>query len=174
MFKSKTLTADPKEHLRRTRILLDKNDNSLLAYAALELRFCIERIVHNQLALSDEVSRKIKKGYHPKTKKSEMMSIDPNSNHDYDIYYTDPQSGEKSYWGTYKNIPETKVNSIFGKLGAYLHMKPGLKLGVVDDPWYVETRAFLNETQMYLAERIENSEPYFSYTDLDNYELIKK
>jgi len=103
-----------------------------------------------------------------------MKSIDPNSDRDYDIYYRDSENGSKVFWGTYKNIPEEKVNTIYGKLGSYLHMKAGLRLGVENDPWYIEARTFLDKTEKFLAERIENSLPYFSYADIENYELIEK
>lgn len=174
MFGTKLLTADPQEHLRRAGILLDKNDDALLQYAALELRLCIERILHNQLTLCVLHSKKNKKGIDPKKKKLIMGNLDPASDFDYDIYYTNPEDGSRTFWGTYKNIPEEKVKGIEGRLGNYLHMKRELKLGISDDPWYRETRNFLTETQKYLAERTRNSEYYFSYSDVDNFELIKK
>ena len=53
--KNQNLTADPKEHLKRAKKLLKKNQNFLLLYAALELRFALERMVHNQLLFAEEV-----------------------------------------------------------------------------------------------------------------------
>ena len=174
MFQSKLLTADPKEHLKRADILLRENDNSLLQYAALEMRLAVERIIHNQLTLSGEHSRNNKKENDPKKKKLIMNQIDPESNHDYDIFLIDPESGGKIYWGEYKNIPESKIKTIEGRLGNLLHMKIGLKLGIENDPWYIKTRKFLEETQMYLAERISNSQYYFGYSETPSFELKKK
>lgn len=174
MFNSKLLTADPKEHLKRTKILLDQNDDSLLRYAALELRLAIERIVHNQLSLSEDTTKNNKGGNDPKKKKLIMNQIDPESDRDYDIYYTTPGTTDKIFFGTYKSIPESKVKSIEGRLGNLLHMATGIKLGVKDDPWYIETRAFLTETADYLTERITDSQFYFSFTDTDNFELVRR
>lgn len=103
-----------------------------------------------------------------------MNQIDRESDWDYDIYFIEPGTTEKSFWGTYKNIPESRVKSIEGRLGNLLHMATGIKLGVREDPWYIETRAFLTETTSYLAERITDSQYYFSYSDTDNFELVRR
>lgn len=174
MFNSNLLTSDPKEHLLRTRRLLKEKNDSYLLYAALEMRLAIERIVHNQLTLSEEHSRKDKKKNDPIRKKLVIGIIDPESNHDYDIFFNDPNSGNRVFWGTYKNIPKTKIKKIEGRLGNLLHMKLGLRLGVQDDPWYIETRDFLEVTCDYLIERITDSNYFFSYQGQENFELIKK
>jgi hypothetical protein len=174
MFNSNLLTADPKEHLLRARILLNQKNDSFLLYSALEMRLAIERIVHNQLTLSDQHSRGTKNKNDPKRKKLVMGIIDPESNDDYDIFYTDPDSGDRVFWGTYKNIPENRIKTIEGRLGNLLHMKLGLRLGVPEDPWYADTREFLDNTCDYLIERITDSKYFFSYQGLENFELIKK
>lgn len=174
MFNHKLLTADPREHLLRARILLDQENDSYLLYVALELRLAIERIVHNQLTLSIHHSKKDKKKNDPKRKKLIMGVIDPESDNDYDVYFIDPNDGVKKYWGTYKNIPVKKVKEIEGKLGNLLHMKLGLNLGIASDPWYTDTRQFLHSTCSYLIERITDSLYYFSFHGMDNFELIKK
>ena len=174
MFGSKLLTADPIEHLKRAEILLGLNDDSLLRYAALELRLAIERIIHNQLSLSEDTTKNNKGGSDPKKKKLIMNQIDPESDYDYDIYIINPGTTEKIFWGTYKSIPEAKVKSIEGRLGNLLHMALGINLGVKNDPWYIETRTFLTETTRYLTERITDSQYYFTFTDLQNYELIRR
>lgn len=173
-FGDKKLTADPKEHVRRAKSLLDLKNNALLLYAALELRLATERLQHNQLSLSENATINNKKGNDPKKKKLIMNNIDPNSDFDYEIYYNDSENGNKAYWGEYKNISTQQIKTIEGKLGNLLHMKVGLKLGIKDDPWYIETRKFLNDTAEYLTERLTNSDYYFSFKDLDNFELIKK
>ncbi len=174
MFQSRLLTADPNEHLSRAGILLGKNDNSLLQYAALEMRLAVERIVHNQLTLSEEHSKNDKKKNDPKRKKLIMNQIDPESDNDYEIYFTDSTTGKKVYWGEYKNIPESKIKSIEGRLGNLLHMKLGLNLGIENDPWYFKTRRFLEVTHSFLSERIKNSQYYFCFKETPNFELIKK
>ena len=138
------------------------------------MRLALERIIHNQLTLSEQHSRKDKKKNDPKRKKLVMGVIDPKSNCDYDIFYTDPNTGHKAFWGTCKNISEKKVKTIEGKLGNLLHMKIGLRLGVAEDQWYTDTREFLDNTCDYLTERITDSKYFFSFQGLDNFELIKK
>lgn len=174
LFGIKLLTADPKENIRRAKILLGQYDDSLLLYCALELRMAIERIVHNQLTLSEDHSMSAKGKNDPKRKKIIMNKIDPESNFNYNIYYIDPETKKKVYWGEYKNIPAKTVNEIEGKLGNLLHMKLGLMLGNSEDPWYSETRSFLTKTSIYLEERTSGSSYYFSYKDLDNFEFERK
>jgi len=59
------LTADPKEHLSRARKLLAKRHNSLLLYAALEIRFALERMVDSQLMFAEKISSATLKKYDP-------------------------------------------------------------------------------------------------------------
>ena len=174
MFRSKLLTADPKEHLRRAELLLRKNNNAFLLYAALELRLATERIQHNQYTMYENHSLKSKRQSDPVRKKLIQEQIDPESDSDYIIYFTEPQTGNRILWGEYKNIPENRVKKIEGRLGNLLHMKLGLKLGVADDLWYHETRSFLESTTDYLKERTEGSCYYFSFKDLDGFQFEKK
>jgi len=174
MFNSKTLTADPSEHLRRAKILLDLENDSLLLYAALEMRLAIERIIHNQLTLSELHSKKEKKKNDPKRKKLIMGKLDPNSDYDCDIFYIDENTQKNIYWGTYKNIPTQKVKKIEGKLGNLLHMKLGVKLRNEEDQWYTETRDFLTKNCRYLTERITDSIYYFNFQNMENYEFVIK
>lgn len=173
-FNTKLLTADPKEHIRRSELLLGFENNSFLLYAALELRLALERIIHNQYTLSEEQKRGSKKKNDPKRKKLIMNMIDPSSDHDYEIYYVDPQTSEEIFWGVYKNISEKWVKEIDGKLGSLLHMKLGLNLGIETDPWYNKTREFLEETTEFLKERTTDSVSYFSYNDSESFLLKKK
>ena len=103
-----------------------------------------------------------------------MNMIDPSSDHDYEIYYVDPQTSEEIFWGVYKNISEKWVKEIDGKLGNLLHMKLGLNLGIETDPWYNKTREFLEETTEFLKERTTDSVSYFSYNDSESFLLKKK
>lgn len=172
-FSDNILTADPKEHIKRAKLLLDFNNNALLLYAALELRLAAERLQHNQLSLSEHATINNKKGNDPKKKKLIMNNIDPDSDFDSKIYYNDSKSGNRIYWGEYKNISTQKIKNIEGRLGNLLHMKEGLKLGINNDPWYTDTRNFLSDTADYFDERLTNSDYYFSFTNLDNFELVK-
>ena len=66
--KQENLTADPKKHLKRAKKLLRKNNNSLLLYAAVEIRFALERMVHNQLIFAEDVSKRMMNEYDPSKK----------------------------------------------------------------------------------------------------------
>jgi len=167
------LTADPKEHIKRANNLLKKKKNSLLLYAALEIRFAAERIIDNQLAFAETVSKKTLKKYDPAKKRKAMTAIDPNSDHPHKILLINKETGEKFDWGTYKPIELEKIKEIRNKLGDLLHPKVGSKLGISNDPWYIETRRFLKESTEYLSDKLANNEYYFAYKNLNNFELIK-
>ncbi len=171
--KHENLTADPKEHLKRANDLLKKKKNSLLLYAALEIRFAAERMIDNQLAFAEKVSKKTLKKYDPVKKRKAMTVIDPNSDNPQKILLLDRETGEKILWGIYKPIELEKLKEIRNKLGDLLHPKVGLKLGNSNDPWYIETRRFLKESAEYLSDKLANNEYYFAYKNLNNFELIK-
>jgi len=59
------------------------------------------------------------------------------------------------------------------RLGDLLHPKRGLKLGIADDPWYSETRNFLNETAEYLMERYKGNTPFFTFVEIEQVEMIR-
>jgi hypothetical protein len=58
------LTADPKEHLKRVKKLL-RRDNAHILYAALEIRFSLERITQRELIFSENVTNRSLKEYQP-------------------------------------------------------------------------------------------------------------
>lgn len=167
------LTANPKEHIKRAKRLLKRAKNNLLLYAALELRFALERSVHNELVYSEKPSNTVLDMYDPSKKRKVMSSIDNNVNYPHKIYFINKKTKEKVYWGTYKPLPQEKVNYIKGRLGDLLHAKEGLLLGVSNDNWYVQTRNFLYESLDFLEKHFKNNEKYFIYADSDKYELVK-
>jgi hypothetical protein len=169
--KQENLTADPKKHLKRASELLLKKKNSLLLYAALEIRFASERIIDNQIALADKVSNKTLKKYDPVIKKKAMTLIDPNSDKSQKIFFINKDTGQKIEWGTYRPIELERIKEIKNRLGDLLHPKVGLNLGISDDPWYIETRRFLEESVKYLKDNLKDNESYFAYSNLDNFEL---
>jgi len=167
------LTADPKEHLKRAKLLLKKNQNSHLLYSALELRFALERIVHNQLIFSEEVSKRMLDEYDPTKKRKNMSRIDKDSDYAHKIYLIEKDTGKRFEWGEYRPIDKNKVKEVQGRLGDLLHPKNGLNLGISDDIWYIETRKFLEETHDYLSEITDGNEYYFSYRGLQNFDMVK-
>ena len=77
-------------------------------------------------------------------------------------------------WGHYKAMDEKRVSEIKGRLGDLLHPKPGLHLGIADDPWYVETRTFLSEALDYLSWTYEDNTPFFAFQGVDDVEMVPK
>jgi len=171
--KSKNLTADPKEHLKRAEELLKKKDNSLILYAALEIRFATERMVDSQLQFSEEVSENTLKKYDPVKKKKAMTKIDLESDYEQEIYLTNRENGDKIKWGMYKPLELEEIRKIRDRLGDLLHPKVGLNLGIPNDPWYVETKLFLNKSLKYLKDNLIDNNYYFAYKNMDHFEFIK-
>ena len=167
------LTASPKEHLKRARKLLKGAKNNLLLYAALEIRFALERIVHNELVLSDKATNKALDMYDPSKKRKIMSILDDNVNYRHKIFFINKKTNEKEYRGVYKPLPQEKVNNIKGRLGDLLHAREGLSLGVSNDNWYVQTRNFLFESLEYLTKYLKDNEKYFFYAESNKYELVK-
>lgn len=166
------LTADPAQHLKRAKKLLRKKQNSIMLYAALELRFALERIVHFQLLLANG-SNKMLKEYDPVKKRNNISRIDPESDFSYKIFYRNPETNKKFLWGVYRPISKDDVNFIKGRLGDLLHPKDGIPLGISNDIWYVQTREFLLEALKILSEHIKNNEQYFAMKGVKNIEFEK-
>ncbi len=167
------LTADPKEHIKRARRLLKRASNHLLLYAALELRFALERIVHNELYFSEKATNRSLEMYDPSKKRKIMTKIDNNVNYSHKIFYIDKKTNKKIYWGNYRPLPQENINFIKGKLGDLLHAREGIKLGISNDNWYLQTRKFLNDSLDMLSNHINSNERYFMYSDSDKFEMIK-
>ena len=113
------------------------------------------------------------KEYDAGKKLANVRRIAPESAFPHEIYIVDKVTGERFRWGAYKPLQSTRVARINGRLGDLLHAKVGLNLGIRDDPWYVNTRRFLEETADYLMERNTDSTPFFTFEGLDHVELIR-
>lgn len=161
------LSADPKEHLRRAKKLL-RGHNSHILYAALEIRFAVERIAQRELIFSQNVTTRSLKEYQPIKKVKSLRRLDPNTEFSHKFLYVDETSGTQFYWGEYKPLDIDIVRELEGRLGNLLHSKDGIKLGIRDDPWYIETRKFLHESIEYLLKVIEDNTPFFGLEGLSN------
>ncbi len=166
------LTADPKEHLKRAKKLLRRN-NAHILYAALEIRFAIERITQRELIFSEKVTTRSLKEYQPVKKIKSLHRMNPESTFPHKFIYIDEKTGDQFYWGEYKPLDKDKVRVLEGRLGDLLHSKDGLRLGVKNDPWYQETRIFLLDSISYLSQVINDNTPFFSLEGLDNIHRIK-
>jgi hypothetical protein len=167
------LTASPAEHIKRASRLLRGGRNSELLYAALELRFALERMADYQLAMADAASRRMLDEVDPQKKIRNLNRLDANSRYPHEIYFVNPETGQRVRWGEYKPLDGTRIGSIKGRLGDLLHPKRGVLLGIADDPWYTETRRFLEETSEYLSDRYKDNTPFFALAGVKGIEMLR-
>jgi hypothetical protein len=166
------LTASPKEHINRARKLL-RGQNSQLLYAALELRFVVERMAQWDLMISTKASERVLDDPNPIKKVIALHRINPETAYKQKIYIINKTTGSRMEWGQYKPLDQTRIAQIQGRLGDLLHPKDGLPLGIWNDPWYIETRAFLKDSLDYLSYVIKDNTSFFSVSDLSNFELAR-
>jgi len=158
------LTADPQEHLRRAKRLLRSRKNSQLLYAALEIRFALERIAHTDL-FHDSISNRVRKKYQPTKKLKGLNMAEPGAKVPHRMVLVHRETGERVPWGDFHPLDPARVSEIEGRLGDLLHPKVGLPLGVPDSPWYRETRAFLWEAHDSLASLPEDRKFFLGTED---------
>jgi hypothetical protein len=168
-----TLTADPKEHLKRARAILKRGRLSELLYAALEIRFALERMAQWELIFCSSVSSRMLKEHDPVKKISNLNRIDADTALNHNIYFVDKTSGKRFKWAEYKPMDRGKIANIQGRLGDLLHPKEGLHLGIPVDPWYLETKAFLWDAIKYLSSVAEDNVHFFAYKGFDQFELVR-
>jgi hypothetical protein len=166
------LTASPKEHINRARKLL-QGQNSQLLYAALELRFALERVAQWEIILSAKASERVLDDPNPIKKVKALHRINQETAYEQKIFLIDKATGNRLEWGRYKPLDQARTAYIKGRLGDLLHPKDGLPLGIWNDPWYTQTRAFLLESLDYLSNIVKDNTPFFSVSDLSNFEMMR-
>jgi hypothetical protein len=166
------LTASPAEHLSRARRRL-KSHNSQLLYAALEIRFALERMIHTELIFASKATERSLKEYDPIKKLRALHRLDEATKHPHTIYLIDRATGERHEWGQYKPLDLDRIAMIQGRLGDLLHPKTGLALGVWDDPWYVDTRAFLRDAESYLSSVLKGNSHFFGSEGLAHIDMVR-
>jgi hypothetical protein len=167
------LTANPKEHLRRARKLLGANRNSQLLYAALEMRFALERMADFELVMANEATQRMIDEPDPVKKTKNLRRLSPEASHAQQIFLINKTTGERVAWGQYRPLDLTRVREIQGRLGDLLHPKRGLGLGLPSDPWYEQTRHFLLETHDYLCDASKANTPFFAFEGLAHIEMVR-
>jgi hypothetical protein len=168
-----TLTANPAKHLTRARDLLQRGRNSELLYAALELRFALERMAQREIFFSSKISNRVLDEPDPRKKISNLHRIEPATAHSHDIILVNRATGERTSLGQYKPLDRGRVAEIQGRLGDLLHPKEGIPLGIPDHPWYHDTREFLQTSTTYLEDVLKDNTPFFAYEGLDHVEMIR-
>jgi hypothetical protein len=168
-----TLTADPKEHLARARKMLRRGKLSELLYAALEIRFALERMTRRELVFAEMASKRMLKQYEPAKHVSNLHRLAPESAFGHNVYLLNKATGQKFKLAQYKPLDQARVAEIQGRLGDLLHPKEGLLLGVPKDPWYSNTRRFLEDSLHYLSDVYSDNSPFFAYQGLDQFEMVR-
>ena len=168
-----TLTASPAEHLTRARRILRRGKLSELLYAALEVRFAVERITHRELEFAEMASTRMLKEYDPVKQVANLRRLAPSSAFPHAFYFVNPQTGVRVRLGEYRPLDKSRVSAIQGRLGDLLHPKEGLLLGVPGDRWYADTRRFLAETVCYLSSTLKDNSPFFSSHGIENFEVVR-
>jgi len=168
-----TLTADPAEHLKRAARILRRGKPSELLYAALELRFALERMAQRDLIFTEMASNRMLDEHDPIKKVANLHRLAPDSAFLHEIYLVNKATGERIKWAEYKPLDRKRVAAIQGRLGDLLHPKEGLLLGSPDDSWYVDTARFLHDSLNYLSGICKDNAPFFAYARLDQFEMVK-
>jgi hypothetical protein len=167
-----TLTADPAEHLKRARRILGRGRLSELLYAAVEIRFALERMAQREVVWAD-ASRRVLREHDPTKKIANLHRLAPEAAYAHEIWFVNKTTGERIKWAEYKPLERERVKTMQGRLGDLLHPKDGLLLGIPNDPWYIETKRFLNEASAYLQEVYRDNRPFFSYHGIPEFEMMR-
>lgn len=169
-----TLTANPAEHLKRARRILKRGKLSELLYAAVEIRFALERIVQRDMLFADKASNRMREEYDPIKQISNLRKLYPDSEFQHEVYIINRATGERTKWEETRPIRKSRAKEIKGRLGDILHPKWGIPLGMPDDPWYTETKTFLAESIAYLDELANTQNSFFYYDGLELFERVRK
>jgi hypothetical protein len=72
-----TLTASPAEHLKRARKILRRGRLSEILYAALEVRFALERMAQRELVFAEAASNRMLREHDPVKKVANLQRLAP-------------------------------------------------------------------------------------------------
>lgn len=172
--KGATLTANPSEHIKRAKRILRKGDLSRVLYAALELRFAVERMAQADLIFAESASNRMIAEPCPVKKISNMRRLAPSSGVAHDFFLINATTGERVKIDGYTPLDRVRVAEIKGRLGDLLHPKEGIPLGMRGCSWYAETGEFLESSLNYLESVLKDSTQFFTYEGLDHIEMVER
>jgi hypothetical protein len=167
------LTADPAEHLKRARKILRRGRLSEILYAAIEVRFALERIAQRELIFAEAASNRMLQEHDPVKKVTNLQRLAPDAAFTHEIWFVNKETGQRIKWAEYKPLDKARISGIQGRLGDLLHPKEGLLLGLPNDLWYRNTKAFLEDSLAYLSKVYKDNSPFFSYEGLAQFEMIR-
>jgi len=140
----------------------DSHDGSYLFYTALELRVCIERFLFEYLVLmnvDDESIEKYMKEYRIKNLSNAIYEAEPEFDKklEYTNFFLKTIGAEFDI-----KIPDKdKLNSLYGKLGNYLHNFKKPSESTQNETWWNTFIQFLEETRAYLFEFFKVPRAFF-------------
>jgi hypothetical protein len=102
-----------------------------------------------------------------------LQRLAPDAAFTQEIWFVNKETGQRIKWAEYKPLDKARISAIQGRLGDLLHPKEGLLLGLPNDPWYRNTKAFLEDSLGYLSKVYKDNSPFFSYEGLAQFEMIR-
>jgi hypothetical protein len=169
-----TLTANPREHIKRARTILQRGRLSEILYAALELRFAAERIPQLELIFAESASNRMLDEYSPVKKVASLRQLAPESEFAHDVEMLNRATGEWVKVAEYRPLDKSRISTIKGRLGALLHPRDDLMLGMPEEPWYRETYEFLCDSIDFLSDAYEGNTQFFTYEGVDHIRLRRR
>jgi DNA-directed RNA polymerase subunit RPC12/RpoP len=123
-----TMKLDKWSCLERAQELLARNDDKLLRYACLELRFCIEAITYEKLNVySGYVPAKVFEKWQPNHALKMLLQFEPDADENLSFCIS-PESEPGKPTGNWMNLGEYRTFKLswlsknYNKLGNYLHV----------------------------------------------------
>ncbi|HED00424.1 MAG TPA: hypothetical protein ENN18_08575 [Proteobacteria bacterium] len=121
-------TYDKWSCLERAQSILSKGGDSLLRYACLELRFCMEAITYEKLnAYSGYVPTKVFKKWQPNHALKMLLQFEPHADEEFSLCISpEPElakpTGNWTTIGEHRAFKLSWLNKNYNRLGSYLHM----------------------------------------------------
>jgi hypothetical protein len=140
---------------QRAKEIINKDDDSILQYACLELRFCLESITYQKLKLySKRLPTSIIEKWQPPQAVRALLEIEPHADQDFSLRFCSESSlgmpdGNWTSLGNHKSLKSKWLNKNYNKLGSCLHISaPSKETSKNTD--FIKLRAYLNEVVNFL------------------------
>lgn len=127
-----SISFDKRSCLERAKNLLSKNDDSLLRYVCLELRFCLEDITYKKLSTyAKRLPKEVIEKWQPPQAFRALLEFEPYADQNFSIKIREESkpaipSGNWRFLGTHKIFKLNWLRKTYNQLGSYLHI-PSLK-----------------------------------------------
>jgi predicted RNA-binding Zn-ribbon protein involved in translation (DUF1610 family) len=119
---------DKRSCFSRARALLATNDDEVLRYACLELRFCIEAVTYDKLrTYAARLPPRVIETWQPPQAMKALRQIEPGADHDFTLRVcreSEPgtPSGDWVELGSHASLKLPWLRKTYNKLGSYLHV----------------------------------------------------